>query len=78
MKDLFKTSKGKYIEPLILESYFADITDFEQICGWFRTATTPLLRGTSEVGLAKSNEALETELSKRLEKVNQEVLAIKE
>ena len=30
-KRFFKTSKGKYIEPLVLESYFADITDFEQI-----------------------------------------------
>ena len=74
MKDLFKTSKGKYIEPLILESYFADITDFEQICVvGLGLPQPPLLRGTLEVGLAKSNEALETELSKRLEKVNQEV-----
>ena len=74
VKDLFKTSKGKYIEPLILESYFADITDFEQICVVGLGLPQPLCLGVlSEVGLAKSNEALETELSKRLEKVNQEV-----
>ena len=46
VKDLFKTSKGKYIEPLILESYFADITDFEQICVVGLGLPQPLCRGT--------------------------------
>ena len=74
VKDLFKTSKGKYIEPLTLESYFADITDFEQICVVGLGLPQPLcLAVLSEVGLAKSKETLEKELSKRLEAVNKEV-----
>ena len=74
VKDLFKTSKGKYIEPLVLESYFADITDFEQICVVGLGLPQPLCLGVlSEVGLAKSKEDLTTELSARLEQVNKEV-----
>ena len=74
VKDLFKTSKGKYIEPLTLESYFADITDFEQICVVGLGLPQPLcLAVLSEVGVAKSKETLEKELSKRLEAVNKEV-----
>ena len=74
VKDLFKTSKGKYIEPLVLESYFADITDFEQICVVGLGLPQPLCLGVlSEVGLAKSKEDLTAELSARLEQVNKEV-----
>ena len=30
--DSFKTSKGKFIEPLTLENYFADLKLIEEIC----------------------------------------------
>ena len=32
VKDIFKTSKGKYIEPSVLESYFGKVTEFQQLC----------------------------------------------
>ena len=35
VKDIFKTSKGKYIEPSILESYFAEVTSFNSLHSWF-------------------------------------------
>ena len=74
VKDLFKTSKGKYIEPLILESHFADITAFEQICVVGLGLPQPLCLGVlSEVGLAQSKEDLKQELSERLTLVNNEV-----
>ena len=75
VKDLFKTSKGKYIEPLTLESYFADITDFEQICVVGLGLPQPLcLAVLSEVGATKSKEALEKQLRQHLELVNIKVL----
>ncbi len=71
VKDIFKTAKGKYIEPLVLESYFADITDFEQICIAGTGITQPLMLGVlSEVGQAKSKEELTAFLKNHLEKVN--------
>ena len=74
VKDLFKTSKGKYIEPLILESHFADITAFEQICVVGLGLPQPLCLGVlSEVGLAQSKEDLKQDLSERLTLVNNEV-----
>lgn len=74
VKDLFKTSKGKYIEPLVLESYFADITDFEQICVVGLGLPQPICLGVlSEVGIAKSKEQLSKELRTRLDAVNKEL-----
>ena len=32
VKDIFKTSKGKYIEPSVIESKFEKINLFQQIC----------------------------------------------
>ena len=75
VKDLFKTSKGKYIEPLTLESYFADITDFEQLCVVGLGLPQPIcLAVLSEVGATKSKETLEKQLLKHLELVNIKVL----
>ena len=78
VKDLFKTSKGKYIEPLVLESYFADITDFEQICVVGLGLPQPMCLGVlSEVGLAKSQSELAEELNQRLTVVNQGIASYK-
>lgn len=78
VKDLFKTSKGKYIEPLVLESYFADITDFEQICVVGLGLPQPMCLGVlSEVGLAKSQAELAEELKQRLTVVNQGIASYK-
>ena len=71
VKDMFKTSKGKYIEPLVLESYFADIVDFEQICVAGLGLPQPILLAVlSDIGKAKSKEELTLFLEKRLEQEN--------
>ena len=78
VKDMFKTSKGKYIEPLLLEAYFADIVELEQICVAGLGLPQPILLGVaSEVGKAKGNETLEAILSKRLDEVNKQLTGYK-
>lgn len=74
VKDIFKTSKGKYIEPLVLESYFADIVEFEQICVAGLGIPQPLcLAVLSEIGQAKSTEELTSFLETRLKEVNEKL-----
>jgi long-subunit acyl-CoA synthetase (AMP-forming) len=78
VKDIFKTSKGKYIEPLVLESYFADIIDFEQICVAGLGLPQPILLAVlSEVGLAKPQEEIKAYLKDFLEKVNAQLAGYK-
>lgn len=78
VKDLFKTSKGKYIEPLVLEAYFADIVEFEQICVVGLGLPQPLFLGVlSEIGLAKDKKELTTFLEKRLKEANEILPAYK-
>ena len=74
VKDLFKTSKGKYIEPLVLEAYFADIVEFEQICIVGLGLPQPILLGVaSEIGQALGKEALTKLLAARLQEVNDQL-----
>ncbi len=74
VKDLFKTSKGKYIEPLVLEAYFADIVEFEQICIVGLGLPQPLLLGvSSEIGQTLGKEGLTALLSSRLKEVNEQL-----
>jgi len=71
VKDIFKTSKGKYIEPLVLESYFGDVLEFEQICVAGLGLPQPICLGVlSEIGLAKPKDELQKHFSDYLEKVN--------
>ena len=78
VKDIFKTSKGKYIEPLVLESYFADIIDFEQICVAGLGLPQPILLAVlSEVGLAKPQEEIKAYFKDFLEKVNAQLAGYK-
>ena len=78
VKDIFKTSKGKYIEPLVLESYFADIIDFEQICVAGLGLPQPIcLAVLSEIGLAKPQEEMKAYLKDFLEKVNAQLAGYK-
>ena len=59
VKDLFKTTKGKYIEPLVLESHFTDISDFEQICVVGLGLDQPICLGVlSEIGKEKTKEEI--------------------
>ena len=71
VKDTFKTSKGKF-EPLLLESYFGDISDFEQVCVAGIGLPQPLCIATlSDIGKAKEQSLLEEELSALLSKINE-------
>ena len=78
VKDIFKTSKGKYIEPLVLEDYFGDVLDFEQICVAGLGLPQPICLGVlSEVGTEKPREMLKTQLNDIREKVNDQLPAYK-
>ena len=71
VKDLFKTTKGKYIEPLVLESHFADISEFEQVCIVGLGLDQPICLGVlSDIGKEKSKEEIKDLMSSHLEKTN--------
>ena len=78
VKDIFKTSKGKYIEPLVLESYFADIVDFEQMCIVGLGLPQPIgLVVLSEVGKSKDKNELTAQLEQTLKNVNNKLESYK-
>ena len=78
VKDIFKTSKGKYIEPLVLESYFADIVDFEQMCIVGLGLPQPIgLVVLSEVGKSKDKYALIAQLEQTLQEINNQLESYK-
>ena len=71
VKDNFKTTKGKYIEPLTIENYFADIIEFEQICVTGMGIPQPIcLAVLSEVGKTIDPRKLTQNLEKKLEDIN--------
>ena len=71
VKDLFKTTKGKYIEPLVLESHFADISEFEQVCIVGLGLDQPICLGVlSDIGKERSKEEIKDLMSSHLEKTN--------
>ena len=70
VKDIFKTSKGKYIEPSVLESYFGNITEFQQMCVVGLGLDQPILLAVpSEKAKSDKNE-VSKKLSKFLSDVN--------
>ena len=72
VKDTFKTSKGKFIEPLLLEHYFGEISDFEQVCVAGIGLPQPICLATlSDIGKGKEQSVLEEELRTLLLKVNE-------
>ena len=71
VKDLFKTTKGKYIEPLVLESHFTEISEFEQVCVVGLGLDQPICLGVlSDIGKEKSKEEIKDLMSSHLEKTN--------
>ena len=69
--DSFKTSKGKYIEPLTLEYYFGDIKELEEVCVAGLGLSQPLcLAQLSDIGREMSKEDLTNMLSKRFNEIN--------
>ena len=70
IKDMFKTSKGKYIEPGVLEAYFGDVSEFAQICVVGLGCDQPLLLAVPSESALDDKESTTSKISKVLEKVN--------
>ncbi len=71
VKDLFKTSKGKYVAPAPIEVRFSVNTDIEQVCLVGTNIPQPIaLMTLSEEGRKKPREVVEAGLIETLEKVN--------
>ena len=69
--DSFKTSKGKFIEPLTLENHFGSIKQLEEVCITGLGLSQPIgLAQLSEIGKALPNEELRTLLIQKLEAIN--------
>ncbi|MEM7368364.1 MAG: AMP-binding protein [Bacteroidota bacterium] len=71
VKDAFKTSKGKFIVPTILEDKFSDNELIEQICVAGLGIPQPIaLVNLSEIGLACPKEEVEQRLASELTTIN--------
>ena len=70
VKDIFKTSKGKYIEPSVLESYFGNITEFQQMCVVGLGLDQPILLAVPSVKAKSNKNEVSKKLSKFLSDVN--------
>tara|TARA_B100001113_G_C21097502_1_gene617193 strand:+ start:1 stop:1284 length:1284 start_codon:yes stop_codon:yes gene_type:complete len=73
VKDMFKTSKGKYIEPGVLESYFGKINDFSQICVVGLNCTQPILLAVPTEIAVQNKDIVSEKLSKVLIDVNEKL-----
>ncbi len=72
VNDPFKSSKGKFIIPNLIEMEFGDNELLDQVCVVGRGLPQPLLLCTlSEVGQSVSKSELEERLTKTVEQVNQ-------
>ena len=71
LKDTFKTAKGKFVTPVPLEVAFEASEDVEQICVTGHALPQPVaLAVLSDIGKAKSKEAIENELANLLKATN--------
>ncbi|MEL6850199.1 MAG: AMP-binding protein, partial [Bacteroidota bacterium] len=71
VKDAFKTAKGKFLVPGPIEQLFETSLDIEQLCLVGLGCPQPLLLIVpSEIGLAKSQEALKDSLAETLTQAN--------
>ena len=71
VSDSFKTSKGEFIEPLTLESYFADIQEIEEICITGLGLTQPIgLVQLSEIGKSLPEDEIKFFLEEKLAAIN--------
>ena len=71
VSDSFKTSKGEFIEPLTLESYFADIQEIEEICITGLGLAQPIgLVQLSEIGKLTPKDELSEILEAKLADIN--------
>ena len=76
VKDAFKTAKGKFIVPTIIEEKFSSSSYIEQICvAGLGTAQPVALVNLSENGLNTSKEKVTADLKSELNEVNKELHA---
>ena len=69
--DSFKTSKGKFIEPLTLEKDFGSIKELEEVCVTGLGLPQPIaLAQLSEIGKALPKEELISLLEEKLVEIN--------
>ena len=74
VKDAFKTSKGKFIVPTILEDKFSDNAYIEQICVAGLGIPQPVaIVNLSEIGLTTHKDQVTSNLKERLSEVNKEL-----
>ena len=74
VKDLFKTSKGKYVAPSPIEMRISENSDIEQVCVVGDGIPQPIaLVVTSESAEGKSKNEIEDSVIKTLERVNPEL-----
>jgi len=72
--DSFKTSKGKYIEPLTLEYYFGNIKELEEVCVAGLGMPQPFcLVQLSDIGRAMPKEDLTNMLTEKFDKINSDL-----
>jgi long-subunit acyl-CoA synthetase (AMP-forming) len=72
VKDLFKTSKGKYVAPAPIESRFSSSFLIEQVCVMGSGLPHPIaLVSLSDVGKKFNKEALVPKISELLNEINQ-------
>ena len=72
--DSFKTSKGKFIEPLTLEYYFGNIKELEEVCVAGLGMTQPLcLAQLSDIGREMPKEELTNMLTEKFNKINSDL-----
>lgn len=70
IKDMFKTSKGEYIEPGVLEAYFGDVSEFSQLCVVGLNCDQPLLLAVPSESAKNNKDTTNSKVSKILKKVN--------
>lgn len=74
VKDLFKTTKGKYVAPSPIEMRISENSDIEQVCVVGDGIPQPIaLIVTSESAQGKSKNEIEDSVIKTIERVNPEL-----
>lgn len=74
--EVFKSSKGKFINPNRIEAAFAAVEDLGQICAFGHGAVQPMMFATlSEAGLGKDADKVTAALTQALTTVNESLPA---
>lgn len=74
VKDAFKTEKGEFIVPTIIEDKFSGNDDIEQICVAGMVCPQPVaLICLSEIGNSKPKETINSSLEQELNRINKEL-----